>query len=189
MSHCEYEGHVEKRLWAWITEPWSCFSAICTWVQDVGGTLCLHCATYTCKGPSWDSRTAELTHLGSGCCSCLWVLSNAMAQPRMGSFANWTFWHISLGPRGAQKINFLSDFTTGVFTQVLIMPSTEKDQTDAWRQLSSGSIAQNHLNPTTFVQDAVCSAYQSFLWIIFAKKKQTVLINFGWIVSQKDKTN
>lgn len=151
----------------------SCFSAICTWVQGVGGTLCLHCATYPCKGPSWDSCTAELTHLGSGCCSCLSVLSNAMAQPRMGSFANWTFWHISLSPRGAQKINFLSDFTTGVFTQVLIMPSTEKDQTDAWRQLSSGSIAQNHLNPTTFVQDAVCSAYQSFLWIIFAKKKQT----------------
>lgn len=89
------------------------------------------------------------------------------------AFANWTFWHISLGPRGAQKINFLSGFTNGVFTQVLIMPSTEKDQIDAWRQLSSGSIAQNHLNPTTFVQDAVCSAYQSSLWIIFAKKKQT----------------
>jgi len=88
------------------------------------------------------------------------------------AFANWTCWYISLGPRGAQKINFLSAITTGVYTQVLIMPSTEKGQIDAWRQLSSGSIAQNHLNPTTFVQEA-CSAYQIFLWITFAKKKQT----------------
>lgn len=86
------------------------------------------------------------------------------------AFANWAFWHISLGPRGAQKINFLAGFTTGVFTQVLIMPCTEKDQVDAWRQLSCGSMAQNHLNPTTFVQEAVCSAYQSVFRIIFTTK-------------------
>lgn len=106
------------------------------------------------------------------------------------AFANWTCWHISLGPRGARKINFLSAGTTGVYTQVLIMPSTEKGQIDAWRQLSSGIIAQNHLNPTTFVRDAVCSAYQLFLWIIsFRRKSKPILIKFGWIVSQKDKTD
>lgn len=81
--------------------------------------------------------------------------------------------HISLGPRGAHKINFLWGFATGVFTPALIMPSTEKDQRDAWRQWSYGSTAQNHLNPTTFVQDAACSAHQSFSWIISARKKQT----------------
>lgn len=148
------------------------FVPFAQWVQGAGGALCLHWAVCpcdvcgTCTRLNWGTLEAN----PAAVYQCWVMLWHSLGQE---TFVNWTFWHISLGPHGAQKINFLSGFTTGVYTQALIMPFTEKDQIDAWRQLSSGSTAQNHLNPTTFVQDAVCSAYQSFLWIIFAKKKQT----------------
>lgn len=115
------------------------------WVEGAGDAFCSHDATCPVMYVGLECGRTDDAAAVNGCWAMLWH------NPGQEAFANWTFWHVSFAPLGAQKINFLSGFTSGVFIQVLIMPSTEKNQTDAWRQWSSGSTAQNHLNPTTFV--------------------------------------
>lgn len=58
----------------------SCFSAICRAGRRCRGSplLALRCWPVSCL---YGLCTAELAHLGSGCCSGLSALSHAMAQP------------------------------------------------------------------------------------------------------------
>lgn len=164
-SLCKYESRVEKR---YELGSQSCLSALC-----IVAARCWWCPLLPPLVVCMERALLSWCTLEADAAAVYQHWATLWHSLGWDAFANWAFWHISLGPHGAQKINFLAGFTAGVFTQVLIMPCTEKDQVDAWRQLSCGSMAQNHLNSTTFVQEAVCSAYQSFFWTIFATKKQT----------------
>lgn len=146
------------------------FVPFAQWVQGAGGALCLHWAVCpcdvcgTCTRLNWGTSEAN----PAAVYQCWVMLWHSLGQE---TFVNWTFWHISLGPRGAQKINFLSGFTTGVYTQALIMPFTEKDQIDAWRQLSSGSTAQKSLKSYHLCARRSLLCLSVFLMDYFCKEK------------------